>query len=455
MRSRHALPTFGACLLTWFWVATAVAESAKSSPYSRLEIFARALSHIENSYVGEVNDDAIIEGAIRGMLKVLDPHSAYLNADELRILDSDTQGQFGGVGVEVDVHDGWMTVVRVMPGGPAQRAGVQAGDRLLSIEGVPARDVSIEDVLSRMRGEPGTQVRVQLRRRNVEAAVDVTLTREIIRIDAVEGRLLADRSIYIQLRVFQEDSVEQFRRVLDEAVDRAAANGGVTGVLLDLRDNPGGLLSAAVLIADEFLRDGVIVSTRGRGGKLLRENRASGPGTRPDWPLVVLVNGYSASASEIVAGALHDQRRALLVGTRTFGKGSVQNIIDMPDGSALKLTTALYFTPNGTSIQARGIDPDVVIEQLDANVLREARLGSGEFSEASLAGHLAVPNAPEAKAKMPGSASENTPRPRSAPRAPAAAERARPAFESDYQAFMGHQMLKALIAQAAQVHAAQ
>jgi carboxyl-terminal processing protease len=237
--------------------------------------------------------------------------------------------------------------------------------------------------------------------------------------------------------------------VLDEAVDRAAALGGVTGVLLDLRDNPGGLLSAAVLIADEFLRDGVIVSTRGRNGKLLRENRATGPGTRPDWPVVVLVNGYSASASEIVAGALHDQHRALLVGTRTFGKGSVQNIIDMPDGSALKLTTALYFTPNGTSIQARGIEPDVVIEQLDANVLREARLGSGEFSEATLAGHLAVPGAPEAKAAAPN---DVAPRARNTPRAPAQGERARPTFESDYQAFMGHQMLKALVAQAA--HAA-
>jgi carboxyl-terminal processing protease len=393
-----------------------------------------------------VNDDAIIEGAIRGMLKVLDPHSAYLNADELRILDSDTQGQFGGVGIEVDVHDGWLTVVRVMPGGPAARAGVQPGDRMLSIDGVPARDVSMEDVLSRMRGEPGTQVRVQLRRRNVEAAVDVALTREIIHVEAVEGRLLSDRSVYIQLRVFQEDSVEQFRRVLDEAVDRAAALGGVTGVMLDLRDNPGGLLSAAVLIADEFLRDGVIVSTRGRNGKLLRENRATGPGTRPDWPLVVLVNGYSASASEIVAGALHDQHRALLVGTRTFGKGSVQNIIDMPDGSALKLTTALYFTPSGASIQARGIEPDVVIEQLDPNVLREARLGSGEFSEATLAGHLAVPGAPEGQASSPAGAPART---RTAPRAPAQSEQARPSFESDYQAFMGHQMLKALIAQAA------
>ena len=450
MRSRHALPALAAWLSTWFWVTAVAAESVKTGPYSRLEIFARALSHIENSYVGEVNDDALIEGAIRGMLKVLDPHSAYLNSEELRILDNDTQGQFGGVGIEVDVHDGWLTVLRAMPGGPAARAGVLPGDRLLSIEGSMARDLSIEDALSHMRGEPGTQVRVQLRRRGVEAAVDVTLTREIIRVQAVEGRLLSDRCVYLQLRMFQEDSVPQLRQVLDEAVERAAKGGGVSGVLLDLRDNPGGLLSSAVLVADEFLSDGVIVSTRGKNGKLLRENRAGAAGTRPDWPMVVLVNGYSASASEIVAGALHDQHRAVLVGTRTFGKGSVQNIIDLPDGSALKLTTALYYTPSGNSIQARGIEPDVVIEQLDPNLLREARLGAGELSEATLVGHLAVPptlagaQAPaEAAAPQAGASPA-----RGVPRVPLKSERPRPPFESDYQAFMGHQVLKALIAQA-------
>lgn len=454
MPSRHASPVLGACFFLWFSATTVHAESAKAGPYSRLEIFARALSHIENSYVGEVNDDALIEGAIRGMLKVLDPHSAYLDADELRILDNDTQGQFGGVGVEVDVHDGWLTVVRVMPGGPAARAGVEPGDRLLTIEGLSARDLSIEDALSRMRGEPGTRVHVQLRRRSVDAAIDLMLTREIIRVPAVEGRLLQDGCVYVQLRMFQEDSAQQLRHVIDEAADRAAKAGGVRGVLLDLRDNPGGLLSAAVLIADEFLSEGVIVSTRGRNGVLLRENRASGPGTRPDWPLVVLVNGYSASASEIVAGALHDQHRAVLVGTRTFGKGSVQNIIDMPDGSALKLTTALYYTPNGTSIQARGIEPDVVIQQLDPAVLHEARLGAGEFSEATLAGHLAVPVNPDSENVTPAArdavpdASTVSARPaRTVPRTPLKGVGARPALEDDYQAFMGHQVLKALIAE--------
>ncbi len=287
-----------------------------------------------------------------------------------------------------------------------------------------------------MRGEPGTQVRVTLRRPSAEAAIERVITRAVIQVAPVEGRVLRDRVVYVHLRMFQEDTADQLRRVLDEAVERTAAQGGVRGVILDLRNNPGGLVSSAVLVADEFLRDGLIVSTRGRGDKLLRENRATEAGTRPNWPMVVLVNGYSASASEIVAGALHDHKRAVIVGTRTFGKGSVQNVIELPDGSALKLTTALYYTPSGRSIQAQGIEPDVVIEQLDANVLREARLGGDGAGEATLEGHLAGTLATEAvRSKVERTA------PRVAPAASADAE-----LSDDYQAQMAHQMLKALLA---------
>lgn len=431
-----------ACLSSLALCSVVCAQAGSAGAYPRLEVFARALAHVEASYVGEVSDDALIEGAIRGMLKVLDPHSAYLNANELRILDSDTEGHFGGVGIEVDVNDGWLTVLRVMPNGPAAKAGVKPGDRFLTVDGKSARDISIEDALQRMRGEPGTRVNVTLRRRDAPAALDLTLTRDVIRVDAVEGRLLPDGVIYVQLRVFQEDTVSQLRRVLDEAVDRAAAEGGkVAGLLLDLRDNPGGLLSSAILVADEFLSEGVIVSTRGRGGKLLRENRAQRSGTRPDWPMVVLTNGYSASAAEIVAGALHDHERAVLVGARTFGKGSVQNIVDLPDGTAMKLTTALYFTPSGVSIQARGIEPDVFIEQLDPSVLKEARLGGGQVSEATLSGHLGNGAGPLPSPAPPGTQD------RKQPKQPSGTEERKPAFEDDYQAFMGHQVLRALLAQ--------
>jgi carboxyl-terminal processing protease len=397
---------------------------ASASPYPRLEVFARALSHIENSYVGQADPDALIEGAIRGMLKVLDPHSSYLDRTELHQLMDDTQGRFGGVGVEIDVRDGWLTVLRVIPGGPAERAGVMAGDRFLTIEGESARDLPIDDAIVRMRGAPGTHVRVALRRAGVESAVDVTLTRAVIDVAAVEGRLLEDGCVYVSLRAFQQNTVDELRAVLDTAVERAGKR-GVRGVLLDLRDNPGGLLSAAVLVADEFLSDGVIVSTRSRGGKLLRENTASRAGTRPAWPMVALVNGYSASSSEIVAGALQDHRRAVIAGTRTFGKGSVQNVIDLPDGSALKLTTALYYTPSGASIQARGIVPDVLIEQLDAATLEQARRGQASTSEADLSGHLVV--------QPKGSAALDT----------------KAGASSDYQGTMALQVLRALVAQAA------
>lgn len=437
---RDVLVCLAICAGLFAGTDTALADaSASGTPYPRLETFARALAHIENSYVGEVNQDALIEGAIRGMLKVLDPHSAYLDPKELRVLESDTEGRFGGVGVEIDISDGWLTVLRVMPQGPAARAGLQQGDRFLTIEGNPARDLGLEEAINRMRGEPGTQVHVTLRRHGVSEAIPVVLTREVISVEAVNGRVLPDRVVYVQLREFQQNTASDLRRVLDEAVEHTADQGGVRGVLLDLRDNPGGLLSSAILVADEFLNDGVIVSTRARGGKLLRENRASAAGTRPNWPVVVLVNGYSASASEIVAGALHDQKRAVLVGTRTFGKGSVQNVIDLPDGSALKLTTALYFTPSGISIQAKGIEPDVIVEQLDTKVLREARLGSGEITEASLEGHLLIEPAPAAPATQPA---------RSTPR-PAVPGASGPAFADDYQATMAYQVLKALMARAA------
>jgi carboxyl-terminal processing protease len=399
---------------------TAHAEPRSASPFHKLESFARALSHVEQSYVGELDDDRLVYGAIRGMLKVLDPHSELLEPEQYRILTSDTEGLYGGVGLEIDVHDGWLTVIGAFDGGPAARAGVRPGDRFLSIDGVGARDMPVQEALERMRGEPGTTVKVALRRKGAEDAVELSLTREVIEVEAVQLRVLSDRVAYLRLKVFQQTVGQDVRRALDLAVERTAEHGGVRGLLLDLRGNPGGLLSAAVQVADELLEGGVIVSTRGRGGVLQREYRAERSGTRPDWPLVVLVDGYSASASEIVAGALQDHGRGVLVGTRTFGKGSVQNVIELPDGSAIKLTTALYFTPSGRSIQAHGIEPDVRAEQLDPAVLKQARLGADASSEAGLEGHIDAGNG--------------------------AAKAAAEPFPDDFQARMGHEVLSALIA---------
>jgi len=425
-------------VLVLAWPRIAHAEPAAASPYRRLEILARALAHVEQSYVAEADSDALIYGAIRGMLRVLDPHSAFLDPQQVQILTSDSEGRYGGVGVEIDVRDGWLTVVSAFESGPAARAGVRPGDRFLAIDGVGARDMPIEEAQERMRGAPGTQVAVALRRPTAEDAIELRLTREIIEVRAVDARVLPDRTLYVRLKLFQETTASELRRALDEASERAAAAGGLRGVLLDLRDNPGGLLSSAVLVADEFLTEGVIVSTRGRGGKLLREHRAAASGTRPSWPMVVLINGYSASAAEIVAGALHDHKRAVLVGTRSFGKGSVQNVIELPDNSALKLTTALYYTPSGRSIQAEGIEPDVEVEQLDRDALTHMRQSASELREASLEQHLQA---------APSAAPAAVPRDRGA-RAPrqVAGRPASDPFTTDYQAHMAQQVLRALIA---------
>jgi carboxyl-terminal processing protease len=417
----------------------AYAAPQQASPFHNLGVFARALGHVELSYVESIDQDELIYGAIRGMMSTLDPHSTFMDPEEYRILTSDTQGRFGGIGVEIAVQDGWLTVLSVFEHGPAARAGLEPGDRFLSIEGRDARDMRIEEAVRRMRGEPGTTVRVHIRREGRPDALDVTLTREIIQVRAVEARLLADRTVYIRLKAFQESTTRELRDALDEAVTKAEDADGVRGVLLDLRDNAGGLLDQAVLVADEFLSEGVIVSTKGRGGRLLSEATAHRRGTRPPWPMVVLVNGYSASAAEIVAGALRDHGRAVVIGTRTFGKGSVQNIIELPDGSAMKLTVARYFTPSGRSIQAHGIEPDMQTPQLSAEVLEKATPRREQVREESLEGHLAGSEVRE----TPSERTEDRDEARSGPSSTAAPV---PAFADDFQARMAHQALRALLA---------
>jgi carboxyl-terminal processing protease len=429
-KRRKALVVATTLALSTSWAAIAWGAPADASPYQNLSTFARALAHIELSYVGAVDQDKLLYGAIRGMVRTLDPHSDYLDPDEYRVLASDTRGRFGGVGVEIDVRDGWLTVTAVFPNGPAQRAGLRVGDRFVGIDGLRARDMPIEDAVRRMRGAPGTQVRVTLRRDDDQAAIETTLVREIIAVDAVEARVLEDRHVYVRLRVFQETTTSELTDVLDEAVESLRTQGGIRGLLLDLRDNPGGLLDQAISVADEFLEEGVIVSTRGRGGRELAMAGARRSGTRPGWPMVVLVNGYTASAAEIVAGAMRDHGRALIVGTRTFGKGSVQNVIELPDASALKLTIARYYTPSGRSIQAEGIEPDVVIDQAATPAIDRA----AGFSEASLEGHLENESAPRAAEQA---------QERVAPRRAGDGQGKGPFFD-DFQARLAYQTLRAI-----------
>lgn len=421
---------------------SAAATPTRASPYANLAIFARALAHVEASHVEPPDQDRLIYGAIRGMVETLDPHSTFLDPDEYRILTSDTEGRFGGIGVAIDVRDGWLTVHGVTEGSPAERGGIRPGDRFLTIDGWAARDMPLSEAVRRMRGDPGTEVRVRIRRPEVEDAIEVTLTREVIHVEAVEARVLPDRIVYVKVRSFQGTTVDEMNAALDRAAEETREAGGIAGVLIDLRGNPGGLLDEAVRMSDEFLEDGVIVSTRGRNGELLDEARARRAGTRPRWPMVVLVDHFSASAAEIVAGALQDHHRATIVGARTWGKGSVQNIIQLPDGSALKLTIARYYTPAGRSIQAQGIDPDVEVEQIDAETVARLRREGHVVSEAVLEGHLTGDR--ERAREAEGESRPPRGEARSAP-----AEGAEGAsLEDDFQARIAHDVLAAMIARA-------
>ncbi|QQR90051.1 MAG: S41 family peptidase [Myxococcales bacterium] len=415
-------------------IAAALPTSA--SPYRNLGVFAQALAYVERSYVDEPDQDKLIQGAVRGMVLELDPHSAYMDPQAYRVLNADTEGRFGGIGVEIDASDGWLTVVGVFDGGPAERARIEPGDRFVFIERQEARDMPISEAIRLMRGEPGTPVHFRLRRQKSQQVVDMTLRREIIRVHAVEARLLADQVVYLQLKAFQKTTTTELRRALDEAASRAAKNGGIQGLILDLRNNPGGLLDEAIGVSDEFLSRGTIVTTRGRGGVLIHEATANAAGTRPEWPMVVLINQYSASAAEIVSGALQDNKRATIVGLRSFGKGSVQTINEFPDGSALKLTIARYYTPSGRSIQAEGIEPDVIVEQIDPD---KAKGAQSSISEAALEGHLPNPLQDESKV-IP------EPKRDEARTLPQLSGTDAVAFDDDYQARIAHQVLRAFIA---------
>jgi len=403
-------------ILALVFVAAMASEApARRSPFEPLAIFARALAYIELSYVEPVDQESLVYGAIRGLADSLDPHSVFLDPEEYEILKSDAEGRFAGVGVEVSSRDGWLTILSVFEGGPAAKAGLQPGDRFLSIDGEEARDVRLYDAVRRIRGEPGTTVEVTVRREGQEKALERTLTRAFIDIDPIEAQLLDDGIVYVRIKAFQDGTARLFSHALDEAVMKRRRRGGVTGLLLDLRDNGGGLLHEAVWVSDELLASGVIVSTRGRGGVKISEYSARRAGTRPKWAIVVLINENTASASEIVAGALRDHRRAVLVGVRSFGKGSVQNVFELPGGSALKLTTYRYYTPSGRSIQAEGITPDLVAEQAraegDPEPIREEELERHLVAQPKGAGVQQAPaskQAPKATGKMPALFAEDS-----------------------------------------------
>jgi carboxyl-terminal processing protease len=364
----------------------AAATPRTSSPYHKLSIFARVLTHVERSYVDKIEEDEIIVGAIKGMVRTLDPHSSFLTPEEFKILQADTRGRFGGVGLEVGVRDDVLTVIAPIDGSPAAEAGIEPGDQIVAIEGRSTRTMSIDEAVQIMRGETGTEVTITIRRPGKTEPLEVTLARREIEVESVKAQLVAPGYPRVWVRGFQDGTAAD----IEDAIERLTLEGGgLEGVVLDLRRNPGGLLEEAVRVADLFIVKGMIASTRGRDEIVLQEFHARERGTMAEVPMVVLIDGASASAAEIVAGAIQDHGRGLLVGMPTFGKGSVQSIIPLNQGAGLKLTVALYYTPLGRSIQAEGVTPDVIVESRRApEPDDETRLLEEAPDESDLPGHL-------------------------------------------------------------------
>jgi len=343
-------------------VAWAQGSTSEAERYRQLEAFARVLSYVENNYVEPADREKLMHGAIRGMLETLDPHTVYMPPEVFKEMKIDTAGEFGGLGLEIARKDGRIVVVAPLDDTPAARAGIRPGDELVAMDGRELRGLELTEVLRLMRGAAGQKARLTIMREGFAAPRPLVVVRDHIRVHSVEGSL-HDGIAHVRIKSFQDRTDLQLRREL-ERLRRKNGERALRGLVLDLRNNPGGLLDQAVAVADRFLPGELtIVTTRGRNGGQSSVDRSRGPGTEPDYPMVVLVNAGTASASEIVAGALQDHGRALVLGTRSFGKGSVQTVIELEDGSGLKLTVARYYTPKGRSIQELGIRPDHLVEE--------------------------------------------------------------------------------------------
>jgi carboxyl-terminal processing protease len=354
-------------------------------PLDELRTFTGVFDAIKQDYVEPVKDKTLLENAIRGMLSNLDPHSAFLDAEAFQDLQIGTSGEFGGLGIEVGQEDGFLKVIAPIDDTPAQRAGIRAGDLIIRLDDVSVKGMPLSDAIQRMRGKPNTAIILTIVREGVRKPLKIKLIREVIQVRSVKSRLLEPGFGYLRITQFQAKTAQNLRQALQDIEQQN--KGPLRGVVLDLRNNPGGVLNGAVDVADDFLEEGAIVQTKGRGNGSDQSFKATPGDLLKGAPLVVLVNGGSASASEIVAGALQDHRRALILGERTFGKGSVQTILPLGNGTAVKLTTARYYTPNGRSIQAEGIEPDIKLKPFKVAAGAE-NADSDSVKEADLTNHL-------------------------------------------------------------------
>lgn len=370
----------------WSMLTDRQALALDRQTYKNLKLFNEVLDMVQKNYVEPVEQKTLIQGAINGMMRSLDPHSAFMTADMYRELEVETRGSFGGIGIEITILKDILTVVSPIEDTPAFLAGIKAGDQIIRIDGKSTKNISIMEAVRKLRGPKGTKVTLTILRENAAKPEEIVITRSIIKIRSIKARMYDDGIGYIRIASFQEKTVSDLKQALRE-LDGPSRS--LKGLVLDMRNNPGGLLNQAVEISDCFLKSGVIVSTKGKTKNVENTFSARDNGDEPSCPIVILVNEGTASAAEIVSGALRDNRRAIIVGGRTFGKGSVQTVIPLEDGSALKLTTAKYYTPNGRSIQAEGIVPDIAIKYQQP--AREREDAEGRIRERDLSGHIRSP----------------------------------------------------------------
>lgn len=364
----------------------------KSLPISELRTFADIFGRIKSDYVEPVGDRELLEYAIRGMLTGLDPHSAYLDEESFKQLQEGTSGKFGGLGIEVGMEDGFIKVISPIDDTPAQRAGLKAGDLIIRLDDQSVKGITLGDAVKLMRGTPGSSIELLVIREGVDKPLTFTIERALIKVASVKSRMLEPGFAYVRLTQFQARSADDMLRVIDK-LTKEAGGGQLKGMVLDLRNNPGGVLKAAVDVSDAFLQDGLIVYTDGRIKDSKLQFNATPGDVLNGAPIVVLINNGSASASEIVAGALQDRRRAIIMGQQSFGKGSVQTVIPVSRTTAVKMTTALYYTPSGRSIQAEGIKPDIELDRV--NIEQAEQQSIKPLKEADLSGHLSNGKAEE------------------------------------------------------------
>ena len=370
-------------------------------PFEDLQAFTEVFSRVKSDYVESVDDKKLIEDAIRGMLSGLDPHSSFLNTTEFSDLKIGTTGQFGGLGIEVGMENGFVKVISPIDDTPASRAGVQASDIIIKLDDKSVKGMTLNEAVKMMRGKPNTSIDLTIVREGEPKPLVIQITREIIRVKSVKNRMLEPGYGYVRITNFQSRTTTDLLKAISDLQKQER----LKGMVLDLRNNPGGVLNGAVGVSDAFINDGLIVYTEGRIDDSSHRYQATPGDSLNGAPLVVLLNGGSASASEIVAGAIQDHKRGIIMGTKSFGKGSVQTIQELRNGSAVKLTTARYFTPNGRSIQAKGIEPDIVLSTLKLSANDEK--ADESYSESDLEGRLSNPNGESEDGEKAGSETES------------------------------------------------